>query len=120
MPMIVIFDFVIPHQLMVLFLMVLVSNVTVFLNLCHLFEQDKVPAELEAKLKFSKFKKAMFIVYGALAGLSLFPATGAYCRESLVYRKTFSTSKLAALMFIWVFLANLGTVGAAIYYYRRG
>jgi hypothetical protein len=76
----VIFDFVIPHQIMVLYLMVLASNVGVFWNLCYFVYNEAVPGQAELKAWFRPFRIGFGIAYGACLVFMIFPLTGAYCR----------------------------------------
>ena len=87
MPLIVIFDFIIPHQIIVLFIMVLLSNVGIFMTFCYFAENKEVRGDTGFLAKFRADKIVFTILYVACLILSVFPLTGAYCREGLAYRK---------------------------------
>jgi hypothetical protein len=87
--MIPIFDFIFPHQIIILFLMVLGSNFGVFLGLWELSESKNggLPSEVMLE-RFQPVKMAVPILYLLCLILSFIPATGAYCRSDLVYRNS--------------------------------
>lgn len=88
MAMIPIFDFLMPHAIIVLFLMVLLSNFGHFLAQWSLAENIDGGSPSEVMLaRFKPVKIAVPILYIALLVMSFIPVTGATCTLSQVYRK---------------------------------
>ena len=86
--MIPVFDFLMPHQILILYLMVLFSNFGIFLCQWNLAENIDGGSPSEVMLsRYRPMKIIIPILYTALFILSFIPATGAYCTQTLTYRK---------------------------------
>lgn len=86
-----IFDFIMPTQILMLFFMVLLSNVGVFLCFCNLAANSEGGSPSQAML--SRLKPVSIIVpifYFTLLILGVLPEFGASCSQTWTYRKEYS------------------------------
>ena len=124
MPLIVIFDFIIPHQIIVLFIMVLLSNVGIFMTFCYFAENKEVRGDTGFLAKFRAYK----IVFTSLS-YTLHALSSQYSPlrvptvvrvSRIVSAKQDSKISFLALIFGAVFLVNLINSVAIICCQRNG
>ncbi|TNV72696.1 hypothetical protein FGO68_gene9420 [Halteria grandinella] len=111
MAMIPVFDFLMPHKIIILFLMVLFSNFGVFL--CQWNLAECIDGGSPSEIMLSRFKPVKIIIpilYAVLLVLSFIPATGAHCTLAMTYPP----------LFMVVFSLNLLVTLITIRFYRHG
>ena len=119
--MIPVFDFLMPHMIVILFLMILASNFVQFLCQWNLAENIDGGSPSEVMLaRFKPVKIIVPILYGVLLILCFIPATGANCTLNLIYRKLLQSSNTIAPLFMVVFVLNLLVTLITLRFYRHG
>jgi 4-amino-4-deoxy-L-arabinose transferase-like glycosyltransferase len=120
--MIVVYDLIIPTEILVLYVMMNFSNFGVFFLFNMLVNSRQVGADENLQNRFNPIKWIICISYLILLVIGFIPPIGAYCRNGFNYRKLYIKLKTLniALVFLFVFLVNFFNSLVVFYFYRRG
>ena len=83
----ILFEVVLPDTIMVLFLMVLASNYSIFYTFKVLVYNPSVQSDSTLRSRFKPIEFAITMMYLLCLVIGFIPKLGAYCKQGFIYRK---------------------------------